>query len=170
MRWGMDPRCREKNMSTYSKAERAFVASLFPFLSNDKHLAIYKLFEVQDFDCDDDGNRTFDDAFLAPIRDLTLDDLAEIFGEVITMNVPGKVRRALNGDEGCSGGYDVVLNGEELTWSDAYGGRECHTFHFTTKKWTSRRLENRAGRTCAACREICEWCRCSAHLPNNRRE
>lgn len=27
-----------------------------------------------------------------------------------------------------------------------------------------------SGRTCAVHREICEWCRCSAHLPNNRRE
>ena len=71
------------------------------------------------------------------------------------------MRGNLDGDEKYSGSYNVTLTGEELAWSDAYGGPVCHAFSFATKKWTSKRLENRSGRTCAAHREICEWHRCS---------
>jgi len=141
--------------------ELAFIASRFPSLSSEKHLAIYKLFEAQDFDEDDDGSVSYKNAILAPVRDFTLDDLAEIFGNEITVDVPVEVQGDLDGDEEYNGSYDVVLDGEELTWSDAYGGREHHAFSFATKKWTSKRLENRAERTCAAHREICEWRRCS---------
>jgi hypothetical protein len=150
--------------------ELAFIASHFPSLSSEKRLAIYNLFEVQDFDEDDDGNVSFKNAILAPDREFTLDDLAKIFGNEITVNVPVEVRGDLDGDEEYNGSYDVTLTGEELTWSDAYGGRECHAFSFATKKWTSKRLENKTGRTCAAHREICEWRGCSAHLLNNRKE
>jgi hypothetical protein len=161
MRWGIGPQPPRRKIMDHMSLELAFIASLFPSLSSEKRLAIYNLFEAQDFDEDDDGSVSYKNAILAPVRDLTLDDLAEIFGNEITVDVPVEVRGDLDGDEEYNGSYNVELDGEELTWSDAYGGRECHTFSFATKKWTSKRLENRTGCTRAAHRKICGQRGCS---------